>query len=276
MEQYFEKLEKLFIENNFDEKTYSQIIEKYQIWYAKLINDGKNDTEVQAILKSPEEVIEVFVAKFHPNVVETAQMQTENLSSTQGLEHQNFVKEEPTVTEEVVQSNSQPVDPYLITKTTKSGRTLFYRKRSFGGALGMFLVFFLVSLVTLTILTAAFSATLTLSFLSLVVFFVPLMYLGFITNFDSVALLQPANSGIIHNAADKVLTLPYEFINHYIEIVNGITAFDLSVFLTTLTLSLFAFASLLVSLFLTLQLFKCFINYFSYFFNKITLKRVNF
>ncbi len=276
MENYFEKLKQLFIENDFDEKTYSQIIEKYEIWYAKLINDGKTDLEVQSILKSPEEVIEVFVAKFggqkSDNFVNTEVNNTEPV-----VVQQNFVKEEYVPTEQyITQTNQQRVDPNLITKTTKSGKTLHYQKRSFGGAVGIFFIFFLVSLIALPLLTVAFSATLTISFFSLIVFFVPLMYLGFINNFEAIAYLQPADAGIIRNTADRVLTFPYEFINHYIELINQMTAFDWDVFLTTLMLSLFAFALLLISLFLTLQIFKGFVNYFSYYFNKIALKRIKF
>ncbi len=274
MEQYFEKLKQLFIENNFDEKTYSQIIEKYELWYAKLINDGKTDAEVQEILKSPEEVTEVFVAKFGGQKAD-ANVTAEVYTSDSVVQQPNFVKEEYVPTEQYnPQTNQQRVDPNLITKTTKSGKTLYYNKRSFGGAFGMFFIFFLVSLIILPLLTIAFSATLTISFFSLLVFFAPVMYLGFINNFEAIAYLQPADAGIIRNTADRVLTLPYEFINHYIELINQMTAFDWNVFLTTLMLSLFAFALLLISLFLTLQIFKGFINYFSYYFNKIALKRI--
>ncbi len=266
-ETYFEKLTELFLENNFDEKTYLQIVEKYQAWYDKLLMEGKSDEEIQTLLKSPEEVVEVFANKFK---------QQEVIVESKEEVVEEYIETESTTTpivEETVSSSNQTIDPSLITKTSPTGKTMFYRKRSFGGALGMFFVFFLVSLVAISFLGTLFSVFLSVSWFSLVLFFAPMMYLGFVFNFDSVAYLQPGET-VVANTADKILIMPYEFFNEVIEQLNSITTFDWSVFFQTILVSLFAFALLLLSLFFTYQIFKLFINYFSFFFNKITLKRV--
>ncbi len=271
-EEYFEKLTQLFLDNNFDEKTYTQIIEKYRAWYDKLIEEGKSDEEIQVLLKSPKEVVEVFTNKFKQQVQEEVKEEVQTVEETYEETIESDIATNSDIPETT--SSSQAVDPYLITKTNRSGKTLYYRKRSFGGSLGMFFLFFLASILVIAVLGTLFTTFLSLSYFSLLVFFVPLMYLGFIFNFESVAYLQPSDSSLLHNTADRVLTLPYEFINNIIAQLNEMTSFDWTVFLQTIFISLFAFALLLLSLYFTLQTFKAFVSYFSYFFNKIALKRV--
>ncbi len=287
-EEYFEKLNQLFMDKNFDEKTYMQIVEKYTTWYVKLEEDGKTDEEIQQLLKTPEDVVNVFVSKFSSvqtdateeavydktqnPTLESDSLELKDISISDNTLTEDSTKED-TLTEEVC--TTKEIDPYLITRTSPKGKTLYYRKRSFVGSLSMFIVFLLVSLVVLPIIFSFFSVGLSLSFTSLLLIFTPVYYLLFINNFDTIGYIQAMpESDIILNNADNVYILPVEYVNSIIEQLNQVVSFDFSVFLQTVLISIFAFATLLICLYITYQSFKLNVNYFSFFFNKISLKKV--
>lgn len=266
-DDYFSRLTELFVENGFEEKTYSQITEKYSSWYDKLLLDGKTDEEIIVLLKSPEEVVGVFVEKLNT----PKEVVVEEVAVIEETTEEEFVTEE----EEQPFVSNQPIDPNLIKRTNRKGKTLFYKRRSFGGGLVFFILFLLCSVFAVPVLFSVFAASLTLSFASMVFFFTPVFYFLFINNFDSVAYIEQANrSGIVGNSVERVLSMPIDIANRIIEQLNQVTTFEWSVFLHTVLISVFAFALLLVFLFATFQFFRLNVGYFAYFFNKMSLKRI--
>ncbi len=290
-EDYFEELNKLFIEKNFNETTLNQIVDKYKVLYNKLENEGKSQDEILVLLKSPEEVVSFFDEKL--NVQKVKVENNINLEKESIKAEEEFIEEivqveevlEKEVEEEVVKNNVEEVsdkinnesehDPSIIIKTTKRGKTLLYRRRSFGGGIGIFLVFLLVSCIAIPILFSLFTATLTVSYASLVLFFTPIYYIVFINSFDTIGYIQPMQQlEVTQDGLKRFISLPTNYINEIIDQINSITTFNFTYFIQTILISIFAFALLLIFLYLTFVIFKINVNYFSYFFNKISLKKV--
>ncbi len=280
-QEYLTNLSQSFDDKGVAVETYSQIVDKYRTWYDKLLADGKSDDEIYTILKSPEEVSTIFAEKFGvTQTVETTQT-TQTIETTESFEafdSQQVINETVQTTEQPVYNNvpqyTQPNQNFnnYIVKTNKRGKEKFFEKRSFLGGLGIFFVFLLVSSLCLPVLFTLFSATLTLSFLFMLLFFTPFYYLVFIWRYDSVSALQhvATESGF----TPDVLTLPIDKINDVIAYLNEITSFDFPVFLQTVLMSIFGFAGLLLSLYLCLTMFRANVAYFSWFFNKMSLKKV--
>lgn len=272
-QDYFDKLTQLFIDKEFDEKTYTQIIDKYNSWYDKLVEEGKTDEEIQSLLKAPEDVVSVFEEKL--NTVQSKTPEENTILPQETIEDLTEALDEVVESQNEEPFSKQAVDPNLIKRTTSKGKTLFYKRRSFGGGFMFFVLFLLCSVVALPILFGIFAVSLTLSFASMLIFFTPLFYFLFINNFDSVAYIEQANrSGVVGNSVERVLSVPIDIANRIIEQLNQVTTFEFPVFLHTILISVFAFAFLLVFLFATFQFFKLNVSYFAYFFNKISLKRI--
>ncbi len=267
-QEYLNNLHQEFDNKGIGSDTYSQIVDKYSAWYDRLLSDGKTDEEIYGILKSPEVVATIFAEKFRETVSHEPVL--ENTAPVQ-----NFTEEKVNL-----ENNNQEVGSYTIPeftpnyiiKTNSRGKQKYFVKRSFLGGLGVFLVFMLASSVALPILFGLFSVTLTASFTTMLLFFTPFYYLCFIWRYDSVSYLEHITTG--KQIADNVLTLPVDKINDIIEYLNQITSFQFPVFLQAILISIFAFAALLLSLYLCLSMFRVNVAYFSYFFNKMSLKRV--
>ncbi len=275
-QEYLNNLSQEFDNKGVAVETYSQIVDKYSTWYDKLLSDGKSDDEIYTILKSPEEVAAIFAEKFMVKSSEVAETTVEQPVFTETKEQavqettQEF-NQQPSDYNVAPPTQSSKFDRYIV-KTDRRGRDKFYEKRSFGGKIGIFLLFLLASTVCLPILFGLFSATLTLSFTFMLLFFTPFYYLVFIWRYDSVSYLQAVSSG--NNLASDILTLPIDKINDIIAYLNQITEFQFPVFLQAILMSIFGFAGLLLALFLCLNMFRANVWYFSAFFNKIGLKRV--
>ncbi len=265
-QEYIDNLREVFGKENFEESTCEAIIEKYSAWYEKLLGEGKSDEEIQVILKSPEEVVGVFKEKY---------LQTTNPTPTTNIEVDETVKVEVETTEQVVDTEDKGELPFGVkARNYPNGKTVYFRKRSFGSAVGVFFVFLLVSFFALPILMTLFSASLTVSFAAMLFFFTPLYYIAFIIQNGDITYLQPEQWGVITDKAGQVLSVPAEIANNVIEKINSITSFSFSLFFETVVVSLFAFAILLIGLYATLQFFKLMVAYFAWFFDKIGNKKI--
>ncbi len=268
-QEYLNNLSQEFENKGVGAETYSQIVDKYRTWYERLLSDGKSDEEIYSILKSPEEVASIFAEKFTTSLtVEVVESSEPVLETTS----QSFTEEKAVQEEQPSPQPQQQYTPNYIVKTDNRGRQKFFEKRTFLGGLGIFFLFILVSSACLPILFGLFSVTLTASFTFMLLFFTPFYYLFFIWRFDSVSYLAHVSTG--RQLADNVLTLPVDKINELIEYLNQITSFQFPVFLQAVLISIFAFAGLLLSLYLCLNIFRANVAYFSWFFNKMSLKRV--
>ncbi len=269
-QDYLNNLSQEFDNNGVSVETYSQIVDKYRTWYEKLLSDGKNDEEIYEILKSPSEVASIFAEKFNVSA-EPVDVVKEDVTQDEVVQDVTTLTEskEETVNYTVPET-STPVN-YII-KTDKRGREKFFEKRSFGGKVGIFFLFILASSICLPILFGLFAATLTFSFAFMVLFFTPFYYLVFVFKYDSVSYLQAVSSG--NSIGHDILSLPIDKINDVIAYLNQITEFQFPVFLQSILFSIFGFAGLLLALFLCLNMFRANVAYFSWFFNKMSLKRI--
>ncbi len=279
-QDYLNNLSQEFDNKDISTETYSQIVDKYSSWYDRLLSDGKNDKEIHEILKSPKSVADIFAEKFGVTPV-VASVEEEIVSeivseiSTETIvPDQDFTEQKSSqdVASQPVNYNAPDYTPNYIVKTNKRGKQKFYEKRSFLGGLGIFLLFVLVSAVCLPVLFGLFSVTLTLSFAFMLLFFTPFYYLCFIWRFDSVSYLEHVSTGRV--ITDNVLVLPIDKINDVLEYLNQITSFQFPVFMQAVLISIFGFAGLLLSLYLCLNMFRANVGYFSWFFNKMSLRRV--
>lgn len=281
-QQYIDDLNTLFEKENFSKDTYSKITAKYDEWYTKLLSDGKTDEEIQIILKSPMDVVSTFVGKFTVNKVNSDDTKiTENTtdytdkneeippSSDVFLNNPTFESDNAVNTNNsTFESDNTVTTNNLISRTTKKGKLLYYKKRSFIGGFIYLILFLISSFFCLPILTSLFSASLALSFAALLVFYLPIYYLSFVFYSGTISYLEPHffGSSLFHDTIN--------YLNSIIDYMNHFSTFHYDVFLSTLLLSIFALALLILFLFIMFNLVKLFTNYFSFFFRKITLKRV--
>lgn len=274
-QDYFYKLTELFKTENFDENTYIKIIQKYEEWYDKLLDEGKSDEEIQTILKSPEDIVTTFVEKFS-----TQKSYSENIDSstdaanitTDAINSKKNESDTPTESDPktILETSSEIDDKQanLISRTNKNGKTHLFKKRSFAGSFMYFILFVLVSFICLPILTSLFSAALALSFAALLLFYSPVYYLAFVSSSGAISYFDPhfIGSTFFHDTVN--------YVNTIIEYMNQFTTFHFDIFLSTILVSIFALALLILFLFILYQMVKLFMGYFTFFFNKITLKRV--
>lgn len=321
-EEYFNELRELFANSNFDENVYEQILDKYNTWYDKLLDEGKSDEEIQALLKSPSEVVYIFNEKYkatnhnthtrhggvekasiidEASVIEEDECDTDegsNINEKSAVEENSVTEELPVVTEESTNNtintddiktattkdttsnnNTNPkLDPSIIVKTNAKGKSKYYKKRSFMGGLGMFVLFALVSLFVLPVLVSIFASFLSSSFFSLTLLLLPIQYIVFINKYGVVPYLTPEKiQSYMTNNNITGLILPDGFIdnvNSAISVLNQHTTFEFGIFLHSIIVALFGLAFLILFLFLTVQSFKLMLKYFSMVINKITMKRV--
>ncbi len=273
-QEYLNNLSQEFDNKGISVETYSQIVDKYRTWYEKLESDGKSDEEIHNVLKSPAEVATIFAEKFSENTVQVEnKVEVENKDVVQeDLVFEQKAEPVAVINQENQNNNQQTFTPNYIVKTNSRGKQKFFEKRTFGGKVGIFLLFILASSLCLPILFGLFSLTLTFSFAFMLLFFTPFYYLFFIWRYDTVSYIQSAASN--GPLGVDVLTLPIDKINDIISYLNQMTSFDFPVFLQAILLSIFGFAGLLLSLYLCLTMFRVNVAYFSWFFNKVSLKRV--
>lgn len=281
-EEYFNELKELFANSNFDENVYEQILDKYNTWYDKLLGEGKNDEEIQSLLKSPSDVFDIFNEKYKTVIQDADTSVVEEPSfvdNTQNINDENIknATTKDTVGDSNTSDNSN-LDPNLIVTTMPNGKTKYFKKRTFMGGLGMFFVLALVSVFVFPVLLSIFSMFLSASVLSLMLLFMPVHYLMYINQYGVISYLTPENLQSFQASHDIAgYTLPagsLDYLNNLISQLNQLSTFDFGVFLHTIIIALFAFAFLLLSIYLTIQSFKLMVNYFSMLFNTITLKKV--
>ncbi len=295
--EYLEKLKNTFIEKGINETDYNEILQKYDTWYDTLLSENKTEDEIYEILKQPEEVVNVFIEQL--NLGEKTDEQTSKIVLEKEIvAEQTKVEEQvkPEPMEQQVQqteTNNQTssektntnqgqttTDDGLIIRTNAKGKEFHYRKRTFGGIVGMFFTFLLVSMFVLPLLTTLFTSTLASSFVCMTVFFLPVYYIAFtfsngaIPYINEDALVRIQNEVFSTSGNTEVFGISVVDVNNLIAKVNEFTDFSFMAFLQTLLISLFSFALAVLFLFASLQLMRIMLSYFVGFFHSIYYVRV--
>lgn len=288
-EKYFNELTELFSNSNFDKQLYEQIIDKYSSWYDKLLEEGKSDEEIQVLLKSPSEVVELFNQKYKTINHTTPETDSDEIVTESTTEQDSTVEDstpiddsviENATTKDTVENTYNPdLDPNVIVRTNSKGKAKYYKKRSFMSGLGVFFLLALVSVFVFPALLSVFSMFLSTSIVSLTLVFMPIQYIMFINRSGVISYVTP--EGIqsyltAHNVGP--VTLPNGFVdsvNNFISQLNQHSHFEFGVFLHTIFTGVFAFASFILFLYLTVQSFKLIIKYFSMVIDKIRFRKVD-
>ncbi len=304
--EYLEKLKNTFSEKGIDENKYSDILKKYDQWYDTLLSENKSDDEIVEILKQPDEVVETFIAQFNveektneqkstvvlekeviqeeviddfkPQPVQTVTEQQTN--QAQAVNNPESSKQTNNANHQQNQASHDNIDTNLIVRTNTKGKEFYYRKRTFGGVVGMFFTFLIVSMFVLPLLIALFTSTLASSFVCMTVFFLPVYYIiftfknGTIAYIDEEALIRIQNEVFNTSGNTDIFGFTVSDANYLIAKINEFADFSFLYFLNTLLTSLFAFALAVLFLFASLQLMRIMLSYFIGFFHSMYYVRV--